>query len=92
VASKKVETCAQGPKRTKVIGGNILGTGHMILNSRIDRIKLSPRLRVQKHIERLGDTLEETIIVGTGGRTGLLVRVMTEDFSSMGYSDVILRG
>jgi len=76
-------------ERTEVLGGNVLGTRHMILNSRIDRIKLSPRLRVQKHIERLGDTLEETIIVGTGGRTGLLVRVMTEDFSAVGYSDVV---
>jgi hypothetical protein len=80
-------------RRTEIISLNILGVGNMILDSRIDRIKLSPRLWVQEDIESFPDTLEERIVVGASdGRTGLLVRVVSEDFSSVGYSDMVFRG
>ena len=77
---------------TKVLGLDVLGIRYMILDRRVDGIELSPRLWVQKHVERLGDTLEERIVVGTCRRTGLLVRVVTQDFTTVGDSDVILGG
>ena len=77
---------------TKVLGLDVLGVRYMILDRRVDGIELSPRLWVQKHVERLGDTLEERIVVGSGRGTGLLVRVVTQDFTTMGDSDVVLGG
>jgi hypothetical protein len=61
----------------------------VVLDGRVDTVELSPRLRVQQDVESLGDTLEERVVVGSGGRTGLLVRVVTKDLSAVGYTDVV---
>lgn len=77
---------------TKVLGLDVLGGRYVILDRRVDRVKLSPRLGVQEHVKGLGDTLEEGIVIGSRAGPCLLVRVVSEDFTTVGYSNVILGG
>ena len=61
----------------------------MVLDGRVDTVELPPRLRIQQDVESLGDTLEERVVIGSGRRAGLLVRVVTKDLSAVGYTDVV---
>lgn len=79
------------PQLEKVLGRRLFRAGDVVVDGRVDRVKLPALLGVREDLHRFRDALEERVVVRQATGTGLLVRVVTEDLAPVSLLDLLVR-